>query len=43
MEFFKVVDIHLTINRKRKQEEFVEEIHQFMDDLEMGLQSKFSR
>ena len=37
------VVIHLTINRKRKQEEFVEEIHQFMGDLEMGLQSKFSR
>lgn len=37
------VVIHLTINRERKQEEFVEEIQQFMHDLEMGLQSKFSR
>ncbi len=36
------VVIHLTINRERKQEEFVEEIHQFMDDLEMGLKSQFS-
>lgn len=35
--------IHLTINRTRKQEEFVEEIHQFMGDLEKGLQSKFSQ
>jgi hypothetical protein len=37
------VVIHLTINRTRKQEEFVEEIRQFMNDLEMGLQSKFSK
>ena len=37
------VVIHLTINRMRKQEEFVEEIHQFMGDLERGLQSKFSQ
>lgn len=29
--------IHLTINRTRKQEEFVEEINQFLDDLENGL------
>ena len=36
------VVIHLTINRERKQQEFVDEIHQFMDDLEMGLKSQFS-
>ncbi|MDX2444694.1 MAG: hypothetical protein QNK30_12925 [Bacteroidales bacterium] len=29
--------IHLTINRTRKQEEFVEEINQFLNDLENGL------
>lgn len=29
--------IHLTINRTRKQEEFVEEINQFLNDLEKGL------
>ncbi len=34
--------IHLTINRERKQEEFVEEIHQFLEDLQTGLQSYFS-
>ena len=35
--------IHLTINRERKQEEFIDEITQFMDDLEMGLLSMFSQ
>ena len=29
--------IHLTINRTKKQEEFVEEINQFLNDLENGL------
>ena len=33
------VVIHLTINRERKQEEFVEEIHEFLKDLQTGLQS----
>lgn len=33
--------IHLTINRTRKQEEFVEEINQFLDDLENGLKQFF--
>jgi hypothetical protein len=36
------VVIHLTINRERKQEEFVEEIHQFLEDLQTGLQSYLS-
>ncbi len=40
--FYWSVVIHLTINRERKQQEFVDEIQQFMDDLEMGLKSKFS-
>ena len=31
--------IHLTINRKRKQEEFIEEINQLLGDLESGLKS----
>jgi hypothetical protein len=31
--------IHLTINRERKQDEFVEEIHHFLDDLGAGLAS----
>ena len=31
--------IHLTINRERKQEEFVEEIHLFLEDLHNGLSS----
>lgn len=31
------VVIHLTINRERKQEEFVEEIQQFLEDLQVGL------
>ena len=34
--------IHLTINRERKQEEFVEEIHLFLEDLKNGLASYFS-
>jgi hypothetical protein len=33
------VVIHLTINRERKQDEFVEEIHHFLDDLRTGLAS----
>lgn len=33
------VVVHLTINRERKQEEFVEEIRQFLADLEFGLMS----
>ena len=36
------VVIHLTINRERKQEEFVKEIQQFMEDLQKGLQSFLS-
>jgi hypothetical protein len=36
------VVIHLTINRERKQEEFVEEMHQFLEDLQTGLQSYLS-
>ena len=36
------VVIHLTINRERKQEEFVEEIQQFLEDLQMGLHSFIS-
>lgn len=31
------VVIHLTINRERKQEEFVEEIHLFLEDLKGGI------
>ena len=34
--------IHLTINRERKQEEFVEEIHLFLEDLGNGIESYFS-
>lgn len=34
--------IHLTINRTRKQDEFVEEIQHFLDDLVQGLEAKFS-
>lgn len=34
--------IHLTINRERKQKEFVEEIHLFLEDLNKGLVSHFS-
>ncbi len=33
------VVVHLTINRERKQEEFVEEIKQFLEDLQVGLLS----
>ena len=36
------VVIHLTINRERKQEEFVEEIQQFLEDLQVGLHSFIS-
>ena len=31
--------VHLTINRERKQEEFVEEINLFLEDLTKGLKS----
>jgi len=34
--------IHLTINRERKQEEFVKEIHLFMEDLKNGLTTYLS-
>ena len=34
--------IHLTINRDKKQEEFVEEIHLFLEDLGNGIESFFS-
>ncbi|MDX2430459.1 MAG: hypothetical protein QNK35_05970 [Bacteroides sp.] len=34
--------VHLTINRERKQETFVEEIHQFLSDLDQGLRSFLS-
>ena len=34
--------IHLTINRERKQEEFVEEILLFLEDLANGIASYFS-
>ena len=33
--------IHLTINRERKQKEFVDEIHSFLEDLRKGLTSYF--
>jgi len=36
------VVIHLTINRERKQEEFVEEIQLFLEDLSNGIASFFS-
>jgi len=36
------VVIHLTINRERKQEEFVKEIQLFLEDLQVGLQSLLS-
>lgn len=31
--------LHLTINRERKQKEFVDEIHHFLEDFKMGLES----
>jgi hypothetical protein len=34
--------VHLTINRERKQEEFVEEIQLFLEDLGNGIASYFS-
>jgi hypothetical protein len=34
--------LHLTINRTRKQAEFVEEIHLFLKDLKKGLESYFA-
>ena len=34
--------VHLTINRERKQEEFVEEIQQFLSDVDEGLRSFLS-
>ncbi len=34
--------IHLTINRQQKQDEFIQEIHEFLEDLERGLLSFFS-
>ena len=33
--------IHLTINRERKQEEFIDELRQFLKDLQSGLKSFF--
>ena len=33
------VVVHLCINRQRKPEEFVKEIHHFLDDMESGLSS----
>ena len=36
------VVIHLTINRERKQEEFVNELHLFLEDLNNGISSFFS-
>jgi hypothetical protein len=33
--------VHLTINREKKQDEFVEEIRQFLDDLQKGLKTHF--
>jgi hypothetical protein len=34
--------IHLTINRERKQDEFIDEIKEFLSDLDSGLKSFFS-
>ena len=34
--------IHATINRERKHEEFVEEIHDFLNDWEKGLIGSFN-
>jgi hypothetical protein len=34
--------VHLTINRERKQEEFVEEMNLFLEDLTNGIASYFS-
>ena len=52
MEFFKIVDVsttekaiqeNLTLgNLERKQEEFVKEIHLFLEDLGNGIASYFS-
>ena len=36
------VVVHLTINRERKKDEFVEEIKLFLEDLQVGLQSFLS-
>lgn len=36
------VVVHLTINRERKQDEFVEEIQLFLTDLQVGLKSVLS-
>lgn len=36
------VVIHLTINRERKQEEFVNELHLFLEDFKNGISSYFS-
>ena len=36
------VVIHLTINRERKQEEFVNELYLFLEDLKNGISSFFS-
>jgi hypothetical protein len=33
--------VHLTINRQRKQEKFVEEIHEFLDDMSESLKHFF--
>ncbi len=35
------VVIHLTINRERKQDEFIDEIKEFLSDLDSGLKSFF--
>jgi len=34
--------VHLTINRERKQQEFVDEIQHFLEDLQVGLKSVLS-
>ncbi len=36
------VVIHLTINRERKQDEFIDEIKEFLSDLDSGLKSFFN-
>lgn len=36
------VVVHLTINRERKQEQFVKEIQLFLEDLNNGIRSYFS-
>ena len=43
MEFFKIVNVSTTekVIQERKQEEFVEEIHLFLKDMENGIASYF--